>query len=93
MISFISSVEIKNVDKPDSKTFFWIVVSFADADAINPYSVKSILANGFSTIFIKYKPVFNNGPNSLPKNPPDCPILCNLVFHNFLLAEELFAKV
>ena len=29
---------------------------------------------------------------SLPKNPPDCTILCNCVFDIFVLAEELFAK-
>ena len=28
----------------------------------------------------------------MSKNPSDCPILCNLVFDNFILAEELFAK-
>ena len=42
--------------------------------------------------FIKGNPVFSNGPESLPKNPPDCPISCNWVFDNFILAEELFAK-
>ena len=26
-------------------------------------------------------------PKSLPKNPPDCPISCNWVFENFILAE------
>ena len=29
---------------------------------------------------------------SLPRNPPDCPILYNWVFDKFILAEELFAK-
>ena len=29
---------------------------------------------------------------SLPRNPPNCPILCNRVFDNFILVEELFAK-
>ena len=33
-----------------------------------------------------------NGPKSLPKNLPNCPILYNWVFINFILAEELFAK-
>ena len=36
--------------------------------------------------------VFSNGPKSLPKNHPDCTILCNWVFDDFILAEELFAK-
>ena len=33
-----------------------------------------------------------NGPKSLSKNPPDCPILWNWVFDNFILADEPFAK-
>ena len=41
---------------------------------------------------VKGNPVFGNGPKSLPKNPCDCPIFCNWVFDNFILAEELFAK-
>ena len=36
--------------------------------------------------------MFSNGPKSLLKNHPDCPILCNGVFDNFILAEEPFAK-
>ena len=31
-------------------------------------------------------------PKVYLKIPPDCPILCNLVFDNFILAYELFAK-
>ena len=50
------------------------------------------LANGLSTIFIKSNPVFNNGPKALPKSLPDCPILCNWDFDNFIFADELFAK-
>ena len=42
--------------------------------------------------FIKGKPVFSNGPKSLPKNPLDCPILSNRVFDNFILTDELFPK-
>ena len=51
-----------------------------------------VLANGLSTFFIKGNSVFSNGPESLHKNPPDCPISCNWVFGNFILAEYLFAK-
>ena len=47
---------------------------------------------GLSTFPIKGNPVFSNGPKSLPTNPPDCPIICNWVFYNFILAEELIAK-
>ena len=39
----------------------------------------------------------NRFPNKLaptvPKNPPDYSFLCNSVFDNFTLAEELFAKL
>ena len=38
---------------------------------------KSLLANVLSTFLIKGKPVFSNGPKSLPNNHPDSPILCN----------------
>ena len=47
---------------------------------VNPSGVKTLLANGFSTFLIKDKIVFSNGPKSLPKNPADCPILCDWVF-------------
>ena len=51
-----------------------------------------LLGNGFKTFFIKSNPDFNNGSKSLPKTPPDCPILCNWFFDEFILADELFAK-
>ena len=70
--------------------YYQIQTSVAGAAAVNPNGIKTILANG--TFFVKGKPFFSNGPKSLPGNPPDCLILCNLVFHNFILAEELFAK-
>ena len=44
------------------------------------------------TFPIKGHPVFNNGPKSLPKNPRDWPVLCNSIFHNIILADDLFAK-
>ena len=51
-----------------------------------------IFKNVLSAFFIKGKPVFSNGPRSLPKNPPGCPVLCNWFFDNFILADELFVK-
>ena len=51
-----------------------------------------LLPNGLSKFPIKGNPVFNNGPKSLSRNTPYCPILCNWVFDNVILAEELFAK-
>ena len=92
MILFISLFEIINVVFPDPNIFLWIAAPVADAGAVNPNGIKTLLANGLSTFPIKGNPVFSNGPKSLPKNPPDCPILCNWVFDNFILAEELFAK-
>ena len=51
--------------------FLWIVVSVADAAAVNPNAAKTLLANVFSTLFIKEKLVFNHVPRSLPKSSPD----------------------
>ena len=70
----------------------WIAPSVADATDVNPNGIKTLLASGLSTFFVKGNPVFSYGPKSLNKNPHDCPILCNWVFDNFILAEELFAK-
>ena len=70
-----------------------MAASVADAAAVNPNGIKILLASVFSTLFIKRKSVFSNGLWNLPKNFPDCPILCNWVFGNFVLADELFAKV
>ena len=69
-----------------------IAVSVADAEVVNPNGIKTLLANGLSTFFLKGNPVFSIGPNILPINPPDSLILCNWVFDNFILTEELFAK-
>ena len=51
-----------------------MAVSVAAA-ALNPYGIKTFLANGLSAFLIKTNPVFSNGPKSLPKNPLDYPIL------------------
>ena len=51
-----------------------------------------LLANGLSTCPIKGNPVLSNGLKSLPKNPPDYHILCNWIFEDFKLAQELFPK-
>ena len=63
-------------------------MSVADAAAVNPNDIKTLLANGFSKFPIKDNSAFNNGP----KNRPDCPFFCNRVFDKFILAEELFSK-
>ena len=74
MKSFISSFKIFNVVVPDPNFF---AASVADAAAVNPDEIKTLLAVGLSTFFIKGNPVFINDPKSLPKNLPDYPILCN----------------
>ena len=74
--------------KPDPNILWWIAASVADVAAVNTTGVKTLLANGFTTFPIKDNPVFNNGPKSLPKNPPDCTILDNWVFESFILAEK-----
>ena len=51
-----------------------------------------LLANGLGTFPIKGKPVFINGPRSLPKNHSNCTILDNTVFESFWLADESFTK-
>ena len=70
----------------DPNFFLWIGTFFAAA-AVNPNDIKTLLANGFSTLTVKGNPVFSNCPKILPKNPPHCAILCNWVFDNFILAE------
>ena len=58
--------------------FLYIPVSAADAATVTLMELKQmILANGFITFSINYKPVFSNGPRSLPGNPPACTILDN----------------
>ena len=77
---------------PDPNIFLLIAVSVADAAAVNLNGIKTLLANVLSTFPIKDNPGFSNGPESLPKNLRDSPILCNWVFDNFIWAEEFFAK-
>ena len=90
IISFISSLEIINVVLPDPNIFLWIAASIAAA--VNPNGIKMLLANGLSTFPIKDNPVFSNGPKSLTRNPPDCPVLWSWVFDNFIQADEPYGK-
>ena len=55
MISFISSLEIINVVKPDPNIFLWITTSVVDAAAavVNPNGIKTLSANALSTFPIK----------------------------------------
>ena len=79
LILFISSLEIVSVVKPDPNIFLWIAAFVADAAAVNPNGIKTLLAKSLNTFRINGNPVFNNGPKSLPKNSPCCPILYNWV--------------
>ena len=54
-----------------------MAASATDAAAVNPDGIKTLLSNGLITVTIKDNVGFSNGPKSLPKNPLDCPILCN----------------
>ena len=64
----------------------------ADAAAVNPNGIKTLLGNGLSTFPIKDNPVLSDGPKRLPENPPDCSVLCNWVFDNFILADKIICK-
>ena len=83
---------ILSVVKSDPNIYLWIAASVTDAAALNLFSIKTVLANGLSTFLIKVSPVFSNCSKILPKNHPNCLILCNWFFDNFILAQEVFAK-
>ena len=53
MILFISSFEIITVVVPDPNIFLWIAASVADAAAVNPNCIKTLLVNGLHTFSIK----------------------------------------
>ena len=53
VISFISSLEIIKVVLPDPSIFLCIPASAADAAAVNPKGINTLLANGLITFFIK----------------------------------------
>ena len=92
MILFIFSLKTIIVVISGSNIFLWVAASIADAVDVNPNGIKTLLANGLSTFFMKDNPVFSDGPKNIPKNLPNCFFLCNWVFYNFILAKELFAK-
>ena len=64
-------------DDPILIFFLCIPASAADTAAVNPKGINILLANGLITFFINAYPVFGNGSNNLPKNPPDCIIFDN----------------
>ena len=77
MISSISSLEIIKVINADPHILLRIAASVADAVAVHPDDIKTLLANGLRTFPINGNLVFTNDTKNLLKNPPDCTILCN----------------
>ena len=71
-----------------SQAFLCNLVSAADAAAANPRGIKTFLANGLITFVIKGSPVFGNRPSNLPRNPPDCIILDNSAFDNYISSDK-----
>ena len=65
----------------------------ADTVAVNCNGIKKLLANGVSRIFINNNLVCGNGTRLLPRDTPDCAILDIQFFDDFVLADELIAKV
>ena len=74
------------------KLLVLLFVCAADIAAVNPNGNSMFLANGLGTFFFKAKPIFSNGPRSLPRNYLHCTILKGWVFNNFKLADELFTE-
>ena len=68
---FISSFEIIKVAVLDPKIFLCIPASAADAAAVFPKGIKTLLGNGLITFFINGNPVFSKGPCNLPRNHPN----------------------
>ena len=85
-MSSISSFDIISVVLlwPDPKIFLCIPASAADAAAVNPKGIKTLLANGLITFFINGNPAFSNGPRSLPRNDPNYATFDNRVFDNLI---------
>ena len=73
----MSLFDIISVVFPDPNIFLCIPASAADAAAVNPKGINTLLANDLITFDIKGNPVFSNGPSNLPRNPPDCIIFDN----------------
>ena len=70
MISTIFSFVIINIVAAETKIILCVPASAPDAAAVNANDIKVLLVNGFfSAFFIKGKPVFSDGPRSLPRNP------------------------
>ena len=87
-MSSISLFDIISIVFPDAKIFLCIPASAADAAAVNPERIKTLLANDLIAFFVNGNPVFSNGRSNLPRNPPDCMIFSNWVFDNLISVNE-----
>ena len=92
ILIIILSFDIISVVVLESKFFLSIPASAAEVAAVNPNGIKILLANVLIKFFINNNPVYNNGPRSLPRNPPDCIILDNWVFDSITSVDNLLAK-
>ena len=54
----VSSLDIISVVVPESNIFLCIPASAADAAAVNPNGIKTLLANDLITFFINGNPVY-----------------------------------
>ena len=59
-MSSISLFDTISIAFPDPKIFLCIPASAADAAAVHPKGIKTLLANGLITFFINGNPVFSN---------------------------------
>ena len=87
-MSFNSSFDIISVVLHNPKIFLCIPASAADAPAVNPNGIKTLMANGLITFFINGNPVFSDGPRSLPRNPPDYIIIDIRVFNKLISVDK-----
>ena len=65
IMSSILLFDIISVVSPDPNNFSCIPASAADAAAVNPKGIKTLLANGLITFYINGNPVFSNGASNL----------------------------
>ena len=73
--------------QPDPNIFWWVAASVTDAPALNPNGIKTLLANGLSTIFTKGNPVFSNGPKRLVNTWLSC--FMQLSFWQFYVSRRV----
>ena len=61
MISFISLFEIVNIVTLHLNIFLLIAASVADTAAVDAIGLKTFLASGFSSFFLKCNPFLSHG--------------------------------